>query len=153
MVDEGTVIAGLMFMPIREDAVKLEANMATATVEEDDDLKEIFSSGNEAFSALVSGETTARTTQIKPGMKSLLATPRTILRFRTLRWASFAGLQIARRGYVVAIHQRYVIVEAPWLLVCALVARIGLGTEVLNIRWENQQRPWGSSLSGPAAEG
>ena len=123
---------------------------AAARVDEDDDFKEVLAAGTEAFRVLTHGGASAGSAA-GPAVNTWLASPRTILLFRRTRWASFAGLQLARRGYVVATYQRYLIIEAPWLVVCGLVARIGLGTEVLNIRWE-REGPWGWSTSRESAE-
>jgi hypothetical protein len=139
----GTAIADVESMQHLEEDKEPE-NMAATRVDEDQHLREVLTAGPDVFGALALGRNAPASATAAAGVGTWLAAPRTILLFRTTRWATFAGLQIARRGYVAAIYQKYLIVEAPWLLVCALVARIGLGREVLNIRWESDG-PWGWS--------
>jgi hypothetical protein len=128
--------------------------LARSTVDEDPELREVLLSGKRAFNLLAGEEPWLRSTAgPASALNSLLAKPRTVVLFRTIRWADFAALQIARRGFVVATFQRYLIVEAPWLLISALVARVGLGTEVVNIRWEIGSGPWGAGLRGGATPG
>lgn len=120
--------------------------MAATTVDEDRELLEMLLRGPDAFGALALVASESPSAAAPAGVATWLVAPRTVVLFRSARWATFAGLQIARRGYVAATYQKYLIVQAPWLLICALMARIGLGREVLNIRWESEG-PWGWSAT------
>jgi hypothetical protein len=72
-----------------------------------------------------------------PGAKRWLATPSTLLLFRTSRGAADASEHASARGYGVTLFQRYVLIEAPWLFVAGLLASVGLDRALLAIHWEH----------------
>jgi len=64
-----------------------------------------------------------------------LTSSRTTLTFRTNKGARSAALQLAREGYTTLVGPRWLMAEAPWLVVSAVMAVAGLGTEVLGAQW------------------
>lgn len=72
-----------------------------------------------------------------PSAAPWLASSVTLLVLRTRTAATFACEQAQGRGYPATQYERYAIVEAPWLFVSALAARLGLGAEVLGIHLDS----------------
>lgn len=68
-----------------------------------------------------------------PGSAPWLAMARTTLAFRTIRWARLAGLQAARSGYPAVLTESAVTLEAPLLVVFAIMATVGLGSDVVGV--------------------
>lgn len=56
------------------------------------------------------------------------------IKLRTAKAAHRAGLHFATNGYVAMIRSRTVVVQAPWFLVSAVMASVGVGAEFDEIR-------------------
>jgi hypothetical protein len=65
-----------------------------------------------------------------------LYAPPTLLLFRKDKWAEQVCEQATNRGFSAVLFQRYLLIEAPWLLVAALMASIGLDAELVAVHWE-----------------
>jgi hypothetical protein len=114
--------------------------MANSSKDLEDLFKETLAGLLEASGALATGPKTGRrpaSADVAPGAKRWLATPSTLLLFRTSRGAADAGEQARARGYEVTLFQRYLLIEAPWLFVAGLLASVGLDRALLAIHWEH----------------
>jgi hypothetical protein len=60
----------------------------------------------------------------------------TLLLFRKREHATSANEYSERCGYQTTVFERYLLIEAPWLFVAALVTVSGLDLEVVAIHWE-----------------
>jgi hypothetical protein len=116
-------------------------------------LKETLDGGPRAFAAIETGAKTGRGVRggdIPVGAHRWLTTPHTLLLFRTSDSAERASELTAEHRYQAIVFQRYLLLEAPWLFVAALVASLDIGAEVLAIHWEGPPRqPRLRSAMGP----
>jgi hypothetical protein len=102
---------------------------------EDEALRKLLDEVSDAVTAVRRGGGTA--TQRGRGVhRGWLDQSRTLLLFRRRKWADFAARQVASAGYLAAVlEQRLLAADAPWLFLAALVARVGLGKEIVTISW------------------
>jgi hypothetical protein len=114
--------------------------MRSRTVEADGELKRTMDEAAVVYSAGWRALTSRRPGPPLRAGRPWLARSRVVLTLRSAKWATFAGLQVAMHGYPAIVGQRSVVVNAPWFLVSALVARIGLGEAVVGIDWEEANR-------------
>ena len=109
----------------------------------DDVLVQMFVEGSAAFAAFATDRRGIQESQWSAERALWLASSKTTLRFRTNKGARSAALQLAQEGYTTMVGHRSLTVEAPWLVISAVMAVAGPGTEVLGGKWE----------TGPSREG
>ena len=113
--------------------------MANTNTNLDEVLTETLTALTEASGILTGGPKAGRRRApggLGPGIERWLCDPPTLLLFRTSQCATLASEQVIRRGFGAWLFQRYLLVEAPWLFVAALLASIGLEAELVAIHWE-----------------
>jgi hypothetical protein len=117
--------------------------MSTPTEKGEHRLTETLEALSDAVRILVArSRTTGKATKAHgagpPGARAWLESPPSVLLFRTSKDARIAGDETVRHGYKIALFQRYLVIEAPWLFVAALAAGFGLGAEIQSIHWEDK---------------
>jgi hypothetical protein len=113
-----------------------EDQMETGQPDIDDAVQRTFVAVPAALAALVTGEDGMEVARRSAAAAPWLALVRTTLWFRTNRWARFAGLQAAQSGYPAILRGCSITLEAPWLVVSAIMATVGPGTELVAATWE-----------------